>query len=125
MRTLTRSFRCPLASSQLTDDDRKPRDSLPFLGNGIVFLQPRQTLFSWFSQREREFGYETYQISVPSLPPGVVINDPANLDYVFKKDALFKKGEFVKRRSWDLFGPSRPPTLWTDSCCSSRSCTVC
>ncbi|KLU92803.1 hypothetical protein MAPG_11766 [Magnaporthiopsis poae ATCC 64411] len=83
---------------------RKPRDSLPFLGNGVVFLQPRQTLFSWFSQREREFGYETYQISVPSLPPGVVINDPANLDYVFKNEALFQKGDFVRRRSWDLFG---------------------
>jgi hypothetical protein len=84
---------------------RKPRDTLPFVGNGIRFLQPRQVLFSWFAQREREFGYETYQISVPTLPPGVVINDPANLEYIFKNEALFNKGEFVKRRSWDLFGP--------------------
>ncbi|KAL8397663.1 hypothetical protein RB594_004393 [Gaeumannomyces avenae] len=83
---------------------RKPRGSLPLLGNGIVFLRPRQALFSWFSQREREFGRETYQISVPTLPPGVVLNDPANVDYVFKNEALFKKGEFVKRRAWDLFG---------------------
>jgi hypothetical protein len=53
---------------------------------------------------EHQFGFETFQISVPSLPPGVVINDPKNLEYVFKNEGIFCKGDFFKRRSWDLFG---------------------
>jgi hypothetical protein len=53
---------------------------------------------------ERQFGFETFQISVPSLPPSVVINDPKNLEYVFKNEGIFTKGDFFKRRSWDLFG---------------------
>ncbi len=53
---------------------------------------------------EEHFGLETYQISVPSLPPAVVINDPKNLDYVFKHPATFGKGEFLKARTMDLFG---------------------
>ena len=69
-----------------------------------MFLRDRQKLFSWFVKVAHKFGYETVQISVPSLPPGVIINDPRNLDYVFKNEGLFAKGEFVKRRSWDLFG---------------------
>ncbi|KAH8840988.1 hypothetical protein MCOR07_003291 [Pyricularia oryzae] len=83
---------------------KTPRDSLPFVGNGIVFLQPRQKLFAWFHQREREFGLETYQITVPTLPPGVVISDPMCLEYVFKNETLFNKGAFFKERSDDLFG---------------------
>ena len=57
---------------------------------------------------ERQFGFETFQISVPSLPPGVVINDPKNLEYVFKNEGIFAKGDFFKRRSWDLFGKKCP-----------------
>ncbi|KAI1338424.1 cytochrome P450 [Xylariaceae sp. FL0016] len=83
---------------------KKPRDTLPLVGNGIRFLQPRQKLFSWFVQCERQFGYETFQITVPTLHPGVVINDPKNLEYIFKNEGIFAKGEFVKGRSWDLFG---------------------
>lgn len=83
---------------------KNPRDSLPLVGNGIVFLQSRQKLFTWFHRREREFGLESYQITVPTLPPGVVINDPICLDYVFKNEALFNKGAFVTERSKDLFG---------------------
>lgn len=41
---------------------------------------------------------------MPSLPPGVIISDPRNLDFVFKNEGVFGKGEFFKRRSWDLFG---------------------
>ncbi|KAH9890149.1 cytochrome P450 [Xylariomycetidae sp. FL2044] len=83
---------------------RKPPDTLPVVGNGILFLQARQKLFSWFVKCERQFGHETFQITVPTLHPGVVINDPKNLEYVFKNEGLFVKGDFVKSRSWDLFG---------------------
>lgn len=83
---------------------RQPPDTLPFAGNGIRFLQDRHKLFSWFAKCERIFGFETFQISVPTLPPGVVINDPKNVEFVFKNEAIFGKGEFFKSRSWDLFG---------------------
>ncbi|KAI9151638.1 Transcriptional activator acu-15 [Paramyrothecium foliicola] len=83
---------------------RKPPDTLPFIGNGLGFLQARQKLFSWFARCERQFGYETLGISVPTLPPGVIISDPRNLDFVFRNECIFGKGEFFKRRSWDLFG---------------------
>lgn len=83
---------------------RKPPNTLPLVGNGILFLQARQKLFSWFVKCERIFGHETFELYVPSLPPGVVINDPANLDYVFRNEAIFSKGDFVKKPLWDLFG---------------------
>lgn len=78
-----------------------------------MFLQPRHSLFAWFSRVERLFGYETLHISVPSLPPGVIVSDPRNLDYIFKNEGtfekgkntgIFDKGEFFKSRSQDLFG---------------------
>ncbi|KAH8167861.1 hypothetical protein CIB48_g348 [Xylaria polymorpha] len=40
----------------------------------------------------------------PHPSSGRVINDPKNLDYVFKNEGMFAKGDFVKQRSWDLFG---------------------
>ncbi|ESZ92523.1 cytochrome P450 [Sclerotinia borealis F-4128] len=83
---------------------RRPPNTLPLVGNGILFLQARHKLFSWFVKCERIFGFETFEISVPSLPPGVVINDPKNLEYVMKNEGIFAKGDFFKRRSWDLFG---------------------
>ncbi|KAK2627786.1 hypothetical protein QTJ16_002432 [Diplocarpon rosae] len=83
---------------------RRPPNTLPLVGNGILFLRARHKLFSWFVKCEHQFGFETFQISVPSLPPGVVINDPKNLEYVFKNEGIFAKGKFFKKRSWDLFG---------------------
>ncbi|KAI1265388.1 cytochrome P450 [Xylariaceae sp. FL1019] len=83
---------------------RTPPNTLPLVGNGLQFLQARQKLFSWFVKCERHFGDETFQITVPTLHPGVVINDPKNLEYVFKHEGIFAKGDFVKQRSWDLFG---------------------
>ncbi|KAL2069600.1 hypothetical protein VTL71DRAFT_14279 [Oculimacula yallundae] len=83
---------------------RRPPNTLPIVGNGILFLQARHKMLSWFAKCERQFGFETFQISVPSLPPGVVINDPKNLEYVFKHEGVFTKGDFFKKRSWDLFG---------------------
>ncbi|KAH6647415.1 cytochrome P450 [Truncatella angustata] len=83
---------------------RKPPNTLPIAGNGLVFIQARQKLFEYFTKCERQFGYETFQISVPTLPPGVVINDPKNLEFVYKHEGTFTKGEFFKRLSWDLFG---------------------
>ncbi|KAI1763406.1 cytochrome P450 [Hypoxylon sp. FL1150] len=83
---------------------RKPPNTLPLAGNGILFLRARQELFSWFVKCEQLFGDETFQISVPTLPPGVVINDPKNLEYVFKNEGIFSKGDFFKRLSKDLFG---------------------
>lgn len=41
---------------------------------------------------------------MPTLPPGVIISDPKNLEFVFKHEGVFAKGNFVKDRSWDLFG---------------------
>lgn len=55
-------------------------------------------------QCERIVGFETYEISVPSLPPGIVINDPANVEHVLKNNDVFIKGDFFRTRSWDLFG---------------------
>ncbi|KAF4442140.1 hypothetical protein F53441_11816 [Fusarium austroafricanum] len=83
---------------------RKPPNSLPLVGNGIIFLQPRQRLFSWFHRCERLYGYSTLCITVPTLPPGVIINDPQNLDFIFRNEGVFEKGDFFKQRSWDLFG---------------------
>jgi len=78
------------------------------MGNGILFLQARHKLFTWFAKCERRFGYETFQIAVPTLPPGVVISDPRNLEFVFKNEGTFSKGEFVKGAMWDLFGIEPP-----------------
>jgi hypothetical protein len=50
------------------------------------------------------FGLETNEVSVPTLPPGVVIQDPINLEFVLKNEKHFTKGEFFRRRTWDLFG---------------------
>lgn len=83
---------------------RTAPDTLPLLGNAIKFLQPRHILFDWFVKCQRHFGHETFEISVPSLPPGVVINDPAILEFVLKNEARITKGDFFKVRSWDLFG---------------------
>ncbi|KAK3950974.1 cytochrome P450 [Pseudoneurospora amorphoporcata] len=81
-----------------------PPNTLPLVGNGLQFLQSRWKLFSWFDACQRKFGYETVALSVPTLPPGVLIHDPRNLDYVFKNEGVFTKGNFVKGRTWDLFG---------------------
>jgi len=81
-----------------------PPDTLPLVGNGLKFLQARWKLFGWFDQCQRLFGYTTVALSVPSLPPAVLIHDPRNLDFVFKNEGVFTKGTFVKGRSWDLFG---------------------
>lgn len=52
---------------------------------------------------------------MPSLPPGIVINDPQNLDFVFKNERLFAKGAFMTKPLWDLFGLLRfpPPPIIT------------
>jgi hypothetical protein len=78
------------------------------VGNGLYFLRARQKLFAWFVKCERQFGYETLELSVPTLPPGVLISDPRNLEFVFKNERIFSKGAFVKQRAWDLFGRTSP-----------------
>ncbi|KAM7202528.1 Cytochrome P450 [Rhypophila sp. PSN 637] len=83
---------------------RKPPNTLPLVGNGLKFLQDRWKLFSWFDKCQRQFGYETVSLTVPTLPPGVLIHDPRNLEFVIKNEGTFTKGDFVKGRSWDLFG---------------------
>jgi hypothetical protein len=83
---------------------RTPPNTLPILGNAIKFIQPRHILFDWFVECQREFGHETLQISVPTLPPGVMISSPDNLEFVLKNESVITKGEFFKKRSWDLFG---------------------
>lgn len=94
----------PGLNRTLTILPRRPPGTLPLAGNGINFLRDRQKLFDWFTKCEQLYGHETLQISVPSLPPGVIISDPRNLEYVFKNEGIFAKGEFFKRRSRDLFG---------------------
>ncbi|ETI25933.1 hypothetical protein G647_02710 [Cladophialophora carrionii CBS 160.54] len=94
---------CSAAAGQCSASVRPP-DSLPVLGNAIQFLKPRHVLFDWFVKCQRLFGDETFEISVPSLPPGVVINSPEVLEYVLKNEASITKGEFFRARSWDLFG---------------------
>lgn len=83
---------------------RRPPNTLPVLGNALHFLKPRHELFSWFIRCQQIFGHETFEISVPSLPPGVVINSPENLEFVLKNEGSISKGEFFRERSWDLFG---------------------
>lgn len=82
----------------------RPPGTLPLAGNGIWFLQPRHKLLDWFVRCERLVGFSTFEISVPSLPPGIVINDPVNVEHVLKNNDIFIKGEFFRIRSWDLFG---------------------
>ena len=84
--------------------NRRPPGTLPFAGNGIWFLQPRHKLLDWLSQCERNTGFATYEISVPSLPPAVIINNPSNVEHVLKNNEIFIKGNFFRVRSWDLFG---------------------
>ncbi|KAI1001800.1 hypothetical protein K3495_g6404 [Podosphaera aphanis] len=83
---------------------RYPPNTLPLLNNGLIFLTERHKLFSWFVKCENLFGFQTYAISIPSLPHGVVINDPTNIAYVLKNESIFAKGNFFKSRSADLFG---------------------
>ena len=89
---------------------------MPFAGNGIWFLQARHKLLDWFSLCERQTGFETFEIAVPSLPAGIVINDPANVEHVLKNNDVFIKGDFFRVRSWDLFGMSE---------CAGRSHPLC
>lgn len=84
------------------------------LGNALQFLKPRHVLFDWFVKCQEQFGLETFEISVPTLPPGVVINSPVNLEFVLKNESVITKGDFFRERSWDLFGillPMRPLCL--------------
>ena len=61
-------------------------------------------LFHWFIRQQSAFNGETYEISVPTLPAGVVINSPENIEFVLKNENLITKGDFFRSRSWDLFG---------------------
>lgn len=54
---------------------------------------------------------------MPSLPPGVVINDPRNLEFVFKNEGVFAKGEFMKKPLWDLFGEYLGSGICLDPLC--------
>ncbi|KFA75692.1 hypothetical protein S40288_06163 [Stachybotrys chartarum IBT 40288] len=83
---------------------KRPPNTLPLVGNGLYFLRARQTLLAWFVRCERQLGYETVHISVPTLPPGVILHDPRNVDFVFRNEGVFEKGDFVKRRTLALFG---------------------
>ena len=100
---------------------RRPPGTLPLAGNGIWFLQPRHKLLDWFVGANRQTGFSTFEISVPSLPPAIVISDPKNLEHVLNNNQIFIKGTFFRSRSWDLFGeqsnhekPGDPTYLATD-----------
>ena len=51
-----------------------------------------------------QLGLGTFELQIPTLPPAVIINDPKNLEFVLKDTVLFVKGNFVKSKTWDLFG---------------------
>ncbi|KAJ3549808.1 hypothetical protein NM208_g308 [Fusarium decemcellulare] len=83
---------------------RKAPGTLPIVGNGLVFLRPRQELFSWFTKCVQQYGHETIAINIPTLPSGVIISDPINLAHVFQHQEIFQKGDFFRSRLHDLFG---------------------
>ncbi|KAK6529429.1 hypothetical protein TWF281_008605 [Arthrobotrys megalospora] len=87
---------------------RSPPGTLPLFGNGLKFLLlDRQSLFDWFSEIHNDiFGFETYEISVPTLPPGIVVSSPDVLEFIMKKEGSegFGKGPFFEERSRHLFG---------------------
>ncbi|KAJ4245808.1 hypothetical protein NW762_013932 [Fusarium torreyae] len=74
------------------------------IGNGLAFLRPRQELFSWFARCNEQYGYETLAINIPTLPPGLIISNPANLEHIFRNEEIFQKGDFFRVRLHDLFG---------------------
>lgn len=76
----------------------------PVVGHGFQFLRQRHRLLDWFSQIQRQHGFETLQISVPTLPPGVIVSNPANIEFVLKNEQLVGKGEFTRTRMDQLFG---------------------
>ncbi|KAL8920812.1 MAG: hypothetical protein Q9172_004318 [Xanthocarpia lactea] len=82
----------------------RPPGTLPFAGNGLWFLKPRHKLLDWFVGANHQIGLSTFEISVPSLPPAVIISDPRNVEHVLKNNDVFIKGSFFRSRSWDLFG---------------------
>ncbi|KAL8651787.1 MAG: hypothetical protein Q9226_004546 [Calogaya cf. arnoldii] len=82
----------------------RPPGTLPLAGNGLWFLQPRHKLLDWFVGANHQSDFSTFEISVPSLPPAVVISDPKNVEHVLKNNDIFIKGSFFRSRSWDLFG---------------------
>lgn len=90
--------------SEYTKVSSRPPSTLPILGNALTFLQPRHNLLDWFTHCSRQGHLSTYEISVPGLPPGIVVNDVKNVEYILRNDDVFIKGGFVKSRSWDLFG---------------------
>ncbi|KAI4178751.1 MAG: hypothetical protein L6R41_008234 [Letrouitia leprolyta] len=81
----------------------RPPGTLPLAGNGLWFLQPRHKLLDWFIGANHQTGFSTFEISVPSLPPAIVISDPLNVEHVLNNNQLFIKGTFFRSRSWDLF----------------------
>ncbi|MCJ1352670.1 MAG: hypothetical protein MMC33_002654 [Icmadophila ericetorum] len=93
----------------------RPPGTLPLAGNGIWFLQPRHKLLDWFAEVHPKVGFGTFEISVPSLPPAIVVNDPRSVEHILKNNELFIKGDFFRSRSWDLFGNgiiNADGTLW-------------
>ncbi|KAL2109186.1 hypothetical protein VUR80DRAFT_2840 [Thermomyces stellatus] len=82
----------------------KAPNTLPFLGNALHFLRPRNELLAWFTACERRSPHQTLQISVPTVGVGVIISAPSNVEFVLRNEGVFAKGDFVKSRSWDLFG---------------------
>lgn len=82
----------------------KAPNTLPLLGNALHFLRPRNELLAWFAACERRSPHQTLQISVPTVGVGVLISSPAAVEFVLRNEGVFAKGDFVKSRSWDLFG---------------------
>lgn len=78
-------------------------DGIPIFGHGIQFLRQRHDLLDWFTKLQRKYGFETLQVSIPTLPAGVIISDPVNIEFVLKNEQLVGKGEFTRTRLDALF----------------------
>lgn len=119
MENVYRRYSLPQDCNKHADANlRRPPGTLPLAGNGLWFLQPRHKLLDWFVGANHQTAFSTFEISVPSLPPAVVISDPKNVEHVLKHNDIFIKGSFFRSRSWDLFGKL---IGWGDEKTSGRS----
>ncbi|KAF2164606.1 hypothetical protein M409DRAFT_56436 [Zasmidium cellare ATCC 36951] len=98
---------CPLLYESVVLDAvlyMKAPKSLPIIGYTARLLQPRYKLLDYLARLQSSRGVKTFEIPSPFVPPTVLINDPACLEYVFREHELFAKGSFFRSRMHDLFG---------------------
>lgn len=73
-------------------------------GMQLAYLSLSPLLLTSSPSCIQQYGHETLGISIPTLPPGVIISNPVNLEHLFQNEGLFQKGDFFRARLQDLFG---------------------